>query len=554
MSGSALSTVTERINSTDHKGREIVFLSRSGHEKHPMDEFVEEARQTAARMQKRGVGPGANVAILGSTSPDLVKAIAGAWLAGATVIVMPLPMRLGSLEAFVDATRRRIRAVDPALLLVSDELQDTVTAEAGDPTPVPISQINSGPAPSYDPPKVTSQMMAVLQFTSGSTGEPRGVIVTHGMICANLDGAAQAAKLQPDDRLMSWLPLYHDMGLIGVLCSSLIFGIDLVIGAPQDFLIRPRDWLEAISSYKATISVAPNSAYALATRILQRSGKDYDLSRWRIALNGAEPVDPDVVDAFVEAGRQAKLSPGAPFCAYGLAEATIAATFPEPGTGMSVDVVAAEILEREGIARRPSSREPSRRLAKLGRPVPSVELRIVDEKGSEVSERVVGEVELRGPAITRGYFNDPVATAEAFDGDWFKTGDYGYIADGELVICGRKKDVIIVSGRNIYPQDIERLAETVSGVRAGNTVAFPVSTPKGRESFAVVAETKHPEAAGEIAHRVAKTIREFFGMAPYDVVMVPPGTVPKTSSGKLQRSLTRSLYCEAKLNEIARTA
>jgi fatty-acyl-CoA synthase len=553
MSGRALSTVTDRINSAQYDGREIVFLSRSGQVRLLMEEFVDLARQAAGRMQKMGVGPGAKVAILGPTSPELVRAITGAWLAGATVIVMPLPMRLGSLEAFVDATRRRIRATDPALVLVSGELRDTVTVEPGDPQPVDLADVISGPVSPYEIPRVSPEMMAVLQFTSGSTGDPRGVIVTHEMICANLDGAAQVAKLASDDRLMSWLPLYHDMGLIGVLCSSLIFGIDLVIGAPQDFLVRPREWLEAISTYKATISPAPNSAYALATKILEKSASSFDLSSWRIALNGAEPVDPDTFEAFIESGRQAGLSPGAAFCAYGLAEATIAGTFPEPGSGMSVDTVLADRLETDGIAQPAVGEEPRRRLAKLGRPVPSVELRVVDEKGQEVPERVVGEVELKGPAVTRGYYNDPQATAEAFDGPWFRTGDYGYIAEGELVICGRKKDVIIVAGRNIYPQDIERLVDKVPGVRPGNTVAFPVQGAKGRESFAVVAETKQPADASRIAADASKSVREFFGMAPADVLLVPSGTIPKTSSGKLQRSLTRSLYLEGKLPELART-
>ena len=547
-------TVTERINSANHDGREIVFLWRSGHETKPLTLFVDEAREMAGKIQAKGVGPGSKVAILGPTNQGVVKAIAASWLAGATVIVMPLPMRLGSIEAFVDATRRRIRAATPTLVLVSKELQDLVVPEPADPVPVGIEELEASGSAQYEVPRVTPEMMAVLQFTSGSTGDPRGVIVTHSMICSNLDGAAKVAELAPEDRLMSWLPLYHDMGLIGVLCSSLIFGINLVIGAPQDFLVRPRDWLEAISHFKATISPAPNSAYALASKILEKSASSFDLSSWRLALNGAEPVDPDTVDSFVKAGREANLSPGAPFCAYGLAEATIAATFPKPGTGMSVDVVSAIRLERENIAAPPSVGQEARRLPKLGRPVPSVELRIVDDAGNELGERVVGEVELRGPAITPGYYNDPQATTEVFDGEWLRTGDYGYIADGELVICGRKKDVIIVAGRNIYPQDIERLVERVPGVRAGNTVAFSVRTSRGRESFALVAETKDPENAGFIASQASKTVREHFGLAPTEVVMVPAGTIPKTSSGKLQRSLTRKLYEEGKLPELAKSA
>jgi fatty-acyl-CoA synthase len=548
-------TLTERIDTAPHEGHEIVFLSRSSFDRVPMDRFVAEARESAARLQALGVEPGDKVAILGTTSRPVVQAIVGTWLAGATTIVLPLPMRLGSVDAFVEATRRRVRVAEPRLVVVSEEFAGIADLDAGDIELRRLSEVVSGPAPQYERPPVKPESMAVLQFSSGSTGDPRGVIVTHAMICANLDGAAAVAELHEDDRLMSWLPLYHDMGLIGLLSSAMMYAIDIVIGAPQDFLLRPAAWLEAISEFRATISAAPNSAYALAAKVLARQGTAFDLSSWRIALNGAEPVDPDVVDRFVEAGKSAGLDPGAPFCAYGLAEATIAATFPEPGTGMAVDVVDVEALELESRAlpARPGSGRDSRRLAKLGRPVPSVELRIVDNRGYEVGERTVGEIELRGPAITPGYYNDPEGTAAAFHDGWLKTGDLGYLADGELVVCGRKKDIIIVAGRNLYPQDIERLVETVPGVRPGNTVAFPVQTGTGREGFAIVAETKEADRAHEIAKEAAKAVREFFGMAPVHLAMVPAGALPKTSSGKLQRSLTKSLFEQNRFEVLAST-
>lgn len=545
-------TLTERIDTAPHGGHKIVFLMRHDFVEVPMEAFVDGARKAAARMQAAGVGPADKVVFLGTTSPRLVQAIVGAWLAGATVIVLPLPMRLGSLDAFVQATRRRVEVAKPKLAIVAEEFLDVVGNDASI-APTPLKEIVEGPAPHYEPPQVSPEMMAVLQFTSGSTGDPKGVMVTHSMICANLDGAAQVAQLREDDRLMSWLPLYHDMGLIGLLSSSMMYAIDIVLGAPQDFLTRPRDWLEAMSRFKATISAAPNSAYALAAKILERSGSDFDLSRWRIALNGAEPVDPDVVDRFVAAGRSAGLDPGAPFCAYGLAEATIAATFPQPGTGMATDTVDAETLEAKGVAVAPKEATRGRRLAKLGRPIPSIELRIVDDRGRQLPERVVGEIELRGPAVTKGYFNDPEGTSAAFRDGWFRTGDLGYLADGELVVCGRKKDVIIVAGRNLYPQDIERVVEAIPGVRPGNSVAFPVKATGGREGFAVVAETKEPERAATIAKEAARAVRDFFGMAPTTVAMVPPGTIPKTSSGKLQRSLAKEMLHQGRLDVLAST-
>lgn len=552
IAGTLPSTLTERIDSAPHRGHKIVFLRRHDFIEMPMEEFVDGCRKAAGRMQAAGVGPADKVVFLGTTSPRLVQAIVGGWLAGATVIVLPLPMRLGSLDAFVQATRRRVEVAKPKLAIVAEEFLDVVGDNASI-APTPLKDIVEGPAPTYEPPQVSPEMMAVLQFTSGSTGDPKGVMVTHSMICANLDGAAQVAKLEVDDRLMSWLPLYHDMGLIGLLSSAMMYAIDIVLGAPQDFLTRPRDWLEAMSRFKATISAAPNSAYALAAKILERSGSDFDLSRWRIALNGAEPVDPDVVDRFVAAGRAARLDPGAPFCAYGLAEATIAATFPQPGTGMATDTVDAETLETKGVAVAPKAHSGRRRLAKLGRPVPSIELRIVDDRGQEVPERVVGEIELRGPAVTKGYFNDPEGTSAAFRDGWFRTGDLGYLAEGELVVCGRKKDVIIVAGRNLYPQDIERIVENVPGVRPGNSVAFPVKATGGREGFAVVAETKEPQRATTIAKEAARAVRDFFGMAPTTVALVPPGTIPKTSSGKLQRNLTKEMLHQGSLDVLAST-
>lgn len=543
-------TVPAQLNSLKAPTTTMTFLAGGEAEQIPYAQFLDEARAVAARIGARGIGPGDRVAILSPTSRALATTIAGTWLSGAAVIVLPLPMRLGSIEAFIEATRHRIRAADLALLLVSDDLAPYVELEEGDSEPVPLSSILEGDAPEYVEPDVSPDDIAILQFTSGSTGSPRGVTVTQGALLANLAGVIKACRITSADSIMSWLPLYHDMGLIGTFAVTLFMPIDLILGAPQDFLSRPRDWLRAMSDYHVTGCAAPNSAYSLAAKMLSRSDNDFDLSAWRVALNGAEPIDPDTVEAFVKAGAPSGLKATTPYPAYGLAEATIAVTFPEPEIGMVVDELDRETLETKGLAV-PGS---DLRLVRLGKPVDSIILRIVDTDGNEVPERVVGEIQLSGPAVTKGYFRDPEATAEAFEGEWFRTGDLGYLNEGELVVCGRLKDIIIVGGRNCYPQDIERVAEKVEGVRPGNVVAFGVEGARGRETIVVAAETKLPaEETPAVAKEVASKVREWVGIPVHDVVLIVPGTLPKTSSGKVQRSLTKDRYMAGELAVITST-
>jgi fatty-acyl-CoA synthase len=280
----------------------------------------------------------------------------------------------------------------------------------------------------------------------------------------------------------------------------------------------------------------------LAARSLSRLS-NLNLSPWRIALNGAEPVDPDGVERFIDAGRSHFLDPGAVFPAFGMAEATLGVTFPEPGKGMSTDTVDARVLEAERYAA-PSEvgREGARRLARLGRAVHNLEIRIVDEhSGSMLDAREVGELEIRGDSVTTGYYRNEQATTDVFHDGWLRTGDLGYIADGELVVCGRIKDVIILGGRNVHPQDVERAVSHLDGVRAGNVIAFGTTGKRGRESLVVVAETKEVEHA-QIRDAIKSAVYDNVGLPPADVVLVQPGTLPKTSSGKLQRSLCKQRY------------
>jgi fatty-acyl-CoA synthase len=343
------------------------------------------------------------------------------------------------------------------------------------------------------------------------------------------------------------------MGLIGLLTLPMTTGTDLVLAAPQDFLAAPARWMEWMSHFGGTATAGPNFSYALAARALGRSS-GLDLSRWRLGLNGAEPVDPASVEAFVTAGGAHRLDARSVFCAFGMAEATLAVTFPEPLTGMSVDSVDGRVLETDNYAAPVSgSRDGVCRLARLGHPVPGIEIRIVDPAtGAPMDTREVGELEIRGSSVTTGYYRRPEATDAAFHDGWLRTGDLAYLEErAELVVCGRIKDVIIVGGRNVFPEDVERAAARVDGVRAGNVIAFGVDGRKGREALVVVAEARlSPGGAGQggpMRTAVAKRVRDAVGLPPEEVVLVAPGTLPKTSSGKLQRSLCRSRYLDAEL-------
>jgi fatty-acyl-CoA synthase len=515
-------------------------------------QIFEDAAAAAARLQARGIGPGAKVALLGTTSRAMVTAIEATWLAGATVVALPLPMRLASLEAFVAQTRARLVGADAALLVIAADLAELVEPAAGDPPRLLLHDLVAPPGRPDVPdrwqrPAVDPDDLAILQFTSGSTADPKGVMLPHRQICHNLDSIATGARFEPGDIVVSWLPLYHDMGLIGLLGEPLTRGLDLVIASPQDFTASPLRWMQWMSAFGGTVTSGPNFSYALAARALRRLAPGtLDLSRWRLAVNGAEPIDPDAVDAFLLAAGAQGLSPSAAFCVFGMAEATLAVAFPEPHHGMSVDTVDRRVLEHEGYASPAGAPDGARRLAKLGRAVDGLELRIADPvSGDEMGEREVGELEIRGNSVTPGYYKRPEATAAAIHDGWLRTGDLGYMVGGELVICGRMKDVIIVGGRNVFPEDVERAVAEVDGVRAGNVIAFGVERHQGREGIVVVAETRERDVP-TVRAAVASRVRDAVGLPP-EVVLVAPGTLPKTSSGKLQRSLCRHRYLERAL-------
>ena len=514
----------------------------------------DEARAVAATLQSLGIEPGDHVAILGPTSRALMTIVRGCWLAGAASMVLPLPMRMASLDAFVDSTRARIRHGEAKLILIDDLLADFYQAAPGDPPIKPMAAVMPGAGrptgdrlelPADDP-----ERLVILQYTSGSTSEPKGVMIPDRVLCANIDASCEAAELTQLEVMVSWLPLYHDMGLVGFLSIPMLKGVQLVQAAPQDFMAHPGSWMQWISDWKGTATAGPNFSWVLATRALKRM-KDIDLSSLTLALSGAEPVDPVAVEAFVNEASRFGFRAGSVFPAFGMAEVAIGGAFPKRHRGLVCDSVDRIVLERERIAKEVDPNDDDqvhvRRLPLLGRAVPGLEMKIVDpETKAELPERHVGELLLRGTSVTPGYYKRPDATSAMFHEGWLCTGDLAYTLDGELVICGRIKDVIIVGGRNVFPEDIERAVGTIDGVRAGNVIAFGIDGYKGKETVIVVAEVKDVDL-DRVRAEIHHSALEVSGLPPRDVMLVKPGTLPKTSSGKLQRAKCRELYLDGGL-------
>ncbi|MEC7580751.1 MAG: AMP-binding protein [Actinomycetota bacterium] len=518
----------------------------------PWAQIHEEARAVGAALQARGVQPGDHVAVLGPTSRELITIVRGCWLAGVASMILPLPMRMGSLDEFVSSTRLRIRHGDAKLVLIDDQLAPFYEAIEGDPPIASMASVLPGSegVPSGDRleiPEDDPDRLVILQYTSGSTSEPKGVMIPDRVLAANIDAACEAASLREDEVMVSWLPLYHDMGLVGFLAIPMTTGVELVQAAPQDFMAHPSSWMEWISEWGGTATAGPNFSWVLATRGLRRSS-DLDLSTLTLALSGAEPVDPKAMDAFCEAAAPYGFDPSAVFPAFGMAEVAIAGAFPRRGEGLLWDSIDREVLERERVAVPLVTEDEDeftrrgRRLPLLGTAVPGLEMRVVDpESREQLPERSVGELLMRGTSVTPGYYKRDDATAELLQDGWLCTGDLAYILDGQLVLCGRIKDVIIVGGRNVFPEDIERAVGTIDGVRAGNVIAFGVEGYKGKESVVVVAESR-VENGDEIRSDIHQRTLEVCGLPPRDVILVEPSTLPKTSSGKLQRSKCRELY------------
>jgi fatty-acyl-CoA synthase len=512
----------------------------------PWAQIHDQARRMAAVLADAGLGRGCRVGLLGDTGVELICALQGVWLAGGAITVLPLSTRAdqpGYLEAVLAVI------ADAGLdLVIIDDLMAQVTAPlraAGTAVMALGTLIRAANARSATTPvRLDPADLAILQYTSGSTRVPRGVPVTHAHLAANLAAieiATSDGSTEPK-RMLSWLPLYHDMGLIGFLALPMSLGWPLVLQSPICFLTRPASWLQAIERHRPIASAAPNFAYRLMTRLL-RAGLRADLSSLEFLLSGGEPVDPAAMAEFTAAARPCGLNPLAIVPAYGLAEATLAVSFSPRERGLLVDAVDPTLLETEGVAEPARPGHPARQLVRLGPPVSGTSVRIVDRTtGHEVGERRVGHIEIRGPAVVGHYHGEPPpTTADA----WLRTGDLGYLTGGELVVCGREKDMLIVAGRNVFPHDVECVAAEVPGVRIGRVAAFGIAGGAGdRLVVALESRDADPEP---LRRSVSVAVANEIGLTPAEVVVLSPGRLPRTSSGKLRRAETRQRYLSGDL-------
>ncbi|MBB5153603.1 fatty acyl-AMP ligase [Saccharopolyspora phatthalungensis] len=507
-----------------------------------------EARRIAGALG-HDLGPGRVVAILAADPGVIAPAVQGVWLGGGSVTMLHQPTQRTDLAHWAEDTVRVLKMIGARLVLLGAPFEQL--AEVLEENAIVyrnLAELTSGDAePLPEPVAVGEDATALLQLTSGSTADPKAVRITHGNLYANLQAMITTAELDPArDTAVSWLPLFHDMGMVGCLTVPMAIGMSAVKATPADFLARPLLWPELISRYRATVTAAPNFAYAIVGRRMARADDGaFDLSSLRFTLNGAEPIDPAATQGFIDAGARFGLSPDCMVCAFGMAEATLAVSFAPLGRGLEVDVVDAEALEQRRRAEPvPPDAEHARRFALLGAPLPGLEVDVVDDAGRQLGERQVGRLRIRGAAVTPGYLtvDGPLSTQD--EAGWLDTGDEGYVVDEQVVICGRRKDVIIMGGRNIYPVDIERAACQVEGVRAGNAAAVRQDAGSRRERFAVVLESR---LAGDVVaekalcKEVTARIVDAVGVRPSAVVVLQPGSLPKTPSGKLRRAATAAL-------------
>jgi acyl carrier protein len=532
----------------------------------------------AAELARRGVPAGGRVALMLPTSRAFFVSYAGILLAGAIPVPIYPPFRADRIEEYAARqsailnnaevclllTFRRAEAVAKLLRPRVSSLSGVVDAEklieAADKAPPP--------SPGVSPLHVTGNRarqgrdLALLQYTSGSTGDPKGVMLTHANLLANMRAIGEAVQLGPEDVGISWLPLYHDMGLIGAWLTLLHFGTPLAVMSPLAFLTRPERWLQAFHKHRGTIAAAPNFAYELCVRkIADKDIQGVDLSSWRAALNGAEPVNPETLERFAERFASYGFRREAQLPVYGLAEAALAVTVPPLNRGPLVDRIERETFTAQG---RAVPAVPGDATAMVfvssGNALPRHEVSIVDERGNEVPDRTEGFLWFRGPSATAGYYRNSKATEALLprgpasapeEYAWVNSGDRGYCADGEFYVTGRVKDIIIKGGRNLYPHEVEELAARADGIRKGCIVAFGLKDEaSGTEKMVVVAETRERDAArrAALASQVTDLVSRGLGLPPDRVELLPLGSIPKTSSGKLRREETRQLYLAGTLS------
>jgi fatty-acyl-CoA synthase len=539
------------LNFYDPRGR----LARA----YPYAELRDDARAMAARLVDYGIKPEDRVALIAETGPEFAALFFGCVLMGAWPVPLPLPTSFGGRDAFIDQLAIQMKSAAPAVLFHPEELGSMATdaAKGAGLAAVDWQSFAKRPADAFKPHQAKPEDIAYLQYSSGSTRFPHGVIITHKALLNNLAAHSHGMEVVPGDRCVSWLPWYHDMGLVGCLLSPVANQVSADYLKTEDFARRPLAWLDLISRNPGTtLSYSPTFGYDICARRISSQthiADRLDLSRWRVAGNGADMIRPDVMQAFVDAFAPAGFKASAFLPSYGLAEATLAVSIMPPGEGISVELV--EETDLSGVPEDGQRPQRYRAIVNCGKPARDMKVEIREEDGSPLPERAIGKVWCSGPSIMAGYFRDEVSTAACMKDDWLDTGDMGYLSNGYVFIVGRAKDMIIVNGKNHWPQDIEWAVEQLPGFKPGDIAAFAITTPGGEETPAVLVQCRTTDDAERTRLRdaIREKVRGITGMNCV-VELVPPRTLPRTSSGKLSRAKARNLYLSGEIQPYALAA
>ena len=533
-------TLPEALHATaERDSGEMVFHTEESPVRLSSAELAERATRAAHRLAALGVEPGDSVGVLGPNRPEWVVWAFGTWLAGAVLVPVQIPLRVRDPGAFATQIRSLVRAARCRRVIAEPGLASFA------PDDVVVPWREEGPESAGEPPLPSAEQEAVIQFTSGSTAAPKGALLSHAAVMAQMDILEPTLTRDGAPRTtLSWTPYFHDLGLFDNVIPASVWGLTSHHLPTERFAKDPGEWLRLLHSTGVTVTVAPSSAFGSAVRAVARRSERIDLSRLEIAWFAAEGVDPKVAERILREAERFRLPPEALGSSYGLAEAALAVSFPRPGEGMHVDRVGLDELIRSGVAA-PARRGPTRVVVSGGRPAAGVELRIIGPQG-DLPERHVGEVTLRSASLMRGYVGrdhpDPIV-----DG-WLHTGDLGYLADGELYITGRAKDMVIVMGHNYYPEDFEWAAGRVEGVRPGRCVAF---AREGTEEVILLVEPSGEVELDDLAREVARAVSNAVGVGPAEVVVLPRGTVEKTTSGKLRRAAMREAHSTGALQALS---
>ncbi|MCZ8322073.1 MAG: fatty acyl-AMP ligase [Novosphingobium sp.] len=514
---------------------------------YPFSELRQDALETARRLIAHGIGKGDRVALIAETGPHFAALFCGAVYAGAWPVPLPLPTSFGGKEGYIDQLAVQLQSSDPKILFYPAEIAEMTQAAADRQGCEGIAweEFATRAAPDCALPEARPDDISYLQYSSGSTRFPHGVAVTHEALLHNLQGHAVSMHFRENDRAISWLPWYHDMGLVGCFLSMIANQMSCDYLKTEDFARRPLAWLDLISRNPGTsCSFSPTFGYDIcARRISSQSNvaERFDLSRWRLAGNGADMIRPDVMQNFVDAFAPAGFKADAFLPSYGLAEATLAVTVMPPGEGIRVELVEEERLS--GTPRDLSRPMRYRAIVNCGKPIPGMEVEVRGEHRNALPDHHIGKVWCKSKSVMHSYFRDPDSTAECMVEGWLDTGDMGYMVDGYLFIVGRAKDMIIINGKNHWPQDIEWAVEQLPGFNHGDIAAFAIETETGEEAPAVLVHCRvsDPAARIELRDMIRDKVRSITGMNCV-VELVPPRTLPRTSSGKLSRAKAKKLY------------